>query len=64
MASKTLTEILLVDFRWIVVVLFLLPASFLYNLFYSVRSKIIFKLHSAPRSHDAKVAGIQKQVSF
>lgn len=62
MPHKTLTEILLIDYRWIIVVFFLLPASFLYNLFYSVRSKIIFKLHSAPKRHDAKVAGIQKQV--
>ncbi|XP_055605837.1 delta(24)-sterol reductase-like [Uranotaenia lowii] len=62
MANKTLTEILLIDYRWIIVILFLLPASFLYNLFYSIRSRIIFKLHSAPKSHDAKVAAIQRQV--
>ncbi|XP_055537754.1 delta(24)-sterol reductase-like [Wyeomyia smithii] len=62
MVNKNLTEIFLIEYRWIVVLFFLLPASFLYNLFYSVRSKIIFWLHSAPRNHDQKVVNIQRQV--
>lgn len=60
----SLLEEILCNYRWVFVCLFLLPISFVYNLFYYIRNKIIFKLSSAPRNHDAKVKKIQKQVRF
>lgn len=58
----SLLEEILCNYRWIFVCLFLLPVSFVYNLFYYIRNKIIFKLSSAPRYHDSKVKKIQKEV--
>lgn len=60
--GETLMEILLVDYRWIIVCFFLLPMSFLYNLWFYVRNAIIFHLNSAPRAHNQKVKKIQQQV--
>lgn len=60
--GETFMEILLVDYRWLIVCFFLLPMSFLYNLWFYVRNAIIFHLNSAPRAHDTKVKKIQQQV--
>lgn len=60
--GETLMEILLIDYRWIIVCFFLLPMSFLYNLWFEVRNAIIFHLNSAPRVHDQKVKKVQQQV--
>lgn len=62
--GETFMEILLVDYRWIIVCFFLLPMSFFYNLWFYTRNKIIFHLNSAPRAHDDKVRKIQKQVIY
>lgn len=60
--GETLMEILLIDYRWIIVCFFLLPLSFLYDLLFYVRNAIIFRLNSARRAHDQKVKTVQKQV--
>ncbi|XP_055312887.1 delta(24)-sterol reductase-like [Sitodiplosis mosellana] len=60
--GETFMEILLIDYRWVIVCFLLLPLSFLYNLWFYTRNKIIFHLNSAPRAHDDKVRKIQKQV--
>lgn len=60
--GETFMEILLVDYRWVIVCFLLLPLSFLYNLWFYTRNKIIFHLNSAPRAHNEKVRKIQKQV--
>lgn len=62
--GETFMEILLIDYRWLVVCFFLLPMSFLYNLWFYTRSAIIFHLNSAPRAHDDKVRKIQQQVNM
>lgn len=62
--GETLMEILLIDHRWIIVCFFLLPMSFLYNLYFYVRNAIIFYLNSAPSAHDDKVRKIQRRVTF
>lgn len=62
--GETFMEILLVDYRWIFVCFFLLPMSFLYNLWFYVRNAIVFYLNSAPRAHEHKVRKIQKQVTL
>lgn len=58
----SLTEIILIDYRWVFVCFFLLPISFIYNFLYYLRSEIIFRLSSAPTAHGAKVKSIQRQV--
>lgn len=60
--GRTMMEILLVDYRWIIVCFFLLPMSFLYNLWFYLRNAYIFYMSSAPKAHDKKVRYIQKQV--
>lgn len=60
--GQTFLEILLVDYRWIIVCFFLLPMSFLYNLWFYLRNAYIFYMNSAPKAHEKKVQNIQKQV--
>ena len=43
-------------------VMFLLPISCLYDLWFYTRSKIVFALSSAPTKHKEKVAYVQQQV--
>lgn len=61
--GETFLEILLIDYRWIIVCFFLLPMSFLYNLWFYVRNRIIFYFNSAPKAHDKKVKQVQEQVN-
>lgn len=60
--SRPLLEKILIDYRWIFVCFFLLPASFVYNLFLFVRNWLVFRTHSAPHRHAEKVAKIQRRV--
>lgn len=60
--GETLMEVILIDYRWVIVCFLLLPMSFLYNLWFYVRNIIIFHMNSAPRTHDEKVRRIQRQV--
>lgn len=60
----SLLEEILCNYRWVFVCLFLLPISFVYNMFYYIRNKIIFAISSAPKNHDKKVKIIQKQVRW
>lgn len=62
--GETLMEVILIDYRWVIVCFLLLPMSFLYNLWFYVRNIIIFHMNSAPRAHDEKVRRIQRQVIF
>lgn len=59
-----LAEYILVEYRWVVVVVALLPLSLLWKLYSSLRSQLVFRLNSAPRMHDRKVKDVQKQVRF
>merc|ERR1711860_291787 len=56
-----LIEYILVNHRWIFV-LFLLPVSFVYDIYFYLRNAIVFKLSSAPRKHKKKVEDVSKQV--
>ncbi|KAL1493388.1 hypothetical protein ABEB36_011451 [Hypothenemus hampei] len=58
----TLTEHILINYRWVFVCLFLLPISFFYDLWFYLRNWLIFKLTSAPKQHDNKVKYVQKQI--
>ncbi|XP_046985624.1 delta(24)-sterol reductase-like [Schistocerca americana] len=61
-ASLSPLEYLIVHYRWVLVCFVLLPVSLVYDLFYYVRSYIIFKLNSAPHKHGDKVKHVQRQV--
>ena len=56
-------EHILIHYRWIFVILFLMPVSLVYDVYMYVRSWLIFKLNSAPHMHDEKVKEVQRQVS-
>lgn len=60
--SDSIIEYILVNYRWVFVCFFLLPISFLYDIWWYFRNWIVFKISSAPRKHDAKVQHVQKQV--
>ncbi|CAB3359713.1 Hypothetical predicted protein [Cloeon dipterum] len=59
-----LLEHVLIKYRWLFVCFFLLPASFLYELWSYFRNLIVFKLSSAPGKHASKVQKVQQQVVF
>ena len=56
-----ISEHVIVHYRFIFV-MFLLPVSCLYDLWFYTRSKIVFALSSAPNRHKEKVAHVQQQV--
>jgi predicted PilT family ATPase len=58
-----LIEHILINYRWVFVCFFLLPASLLYEIYSYGRNWIVVKLNSAPKLHDKKVKNVQKQVS-
>ncbi|PNF18142.1 Delta(24)-sterol reductase [Cryptotermes secundus] len=55
-------EYILINYRWVFVCFFLLPASLLYEIYNYGRNWIIVKLNSAPKLHHRKVQNVQKQV--
>lgn len=59
---ERILEYVLFRFRWVFVVFFLLPVNIVYEAYFNVRNWLIFKLNSAPKAHNRKVAVIQKQV--
>lgn len=54
-------EHVIVHYRW-VFVMFLLPVSLVYDIFFYARNLLIFRLKSAPKKHVEKVAKVQAQV--
>lgn len=57
-----LFEYILTHYRGIFATVFLLPISVLYNIWFTVRTKIIFFFRSAPKRHDKRVEAISEQV--
>jgi len=57
----SIIEHIIVHYRFIFV-MFLLPVSFLYDIWFYTRNKIVFAMSSAPTKHKEKVLGIQRQV--
>jgi hypothetical protein len=57
-------EYILIHYRWMFVMFFLMPLSVTYDLFFYVRNMIVFKLSSAPDKHDEKVKFVQRQASI
>lgn len=60
---ESLLEFILIECRWVFVCFLLLPLSFFYNFLFNLRNWVVFKINSAPQSHDIKVKRIQKQVN-
>jgi delta24-sterol reductase len=58
-----LFEYILINYRWVFVCLFLLPASFFFDIWLYFRNWIVFKLSSAPKQHNSKVKDVQNQVT-
>merc|ERR1712216_680395 len=55
------TEFMTEHRGWFVIV-FVLPISLLYDIFYSMRAWIIMKAFSAPDLHEQRVLDVQKQI--
>ncbi|EGT30605.1 hypothetical protein CAEBREN_11576 [Caenorhabditis brenneri] len=60
--SQRFLEFMVFHFRWVVVVPILLPLSFLFNVFFEIRNKLIYWINSAPNAHVRKVNYIQEQI--
>ena len=56
-------EHILINYRWIFVCFFLMPASLVYDTYMYFRCWLIFRMSSAPEKHDEKVRDVQRQVS-
>ena len=59
---ERLVEQAIFRFRWIFVLLILIPINIVYESWFSLRDWLVYTLNSAPKAHDRKVAAIQKQV--
>ncbi|XP_053619182.1 delta(24)-sterol reductase-like isoform X2 [Plodia interpunctella] len=57
-----LLEYIIIQHRWVVVLLALLPMSGLWKLWSVLRNYVVFKMSSAPKLHDKKVKDVQNQV--
>lgn len=62
--TETLAEYILVEYRWVVVVLALLPLSLMWKVYSTVRNYLVFRLSSAPKMHYKKVKDVQGQVNL
>ncbi|CAB3233134.1 unnamed protein product [Arctia plantaginis] len=60
--TESLTEYILVEYRWVVVITVLLPLSLLWKIWSTFRNYVVFKLSSAPKMHEKKVSYVQKQI--
>lgn len=52
----------IINYRWVLVCFFLLPASLVYDVYHLARSWIVFRLNSAPKKHNERVKYVQQQV--
>ncbi|ETV64314.1 hypothetical protein, variant 1 [Aphanomyces astaci] len=52
----------LINYRWVFVCFFLLPLSFVYDILYYLRNRVIFYANSAPNKHAERVRAVQEQV--
>lgn len=50
------------EYRWVVVMVALLPLSILWKIWSTFRNYVVFKLNSAPKMHDKKVRDVQNQI--
>ena len=55
-------EYVIIHYRWLFVIFFLMPISLVYDAYFYIRNWIVFRLNSAPHKHDEKVKDVQRQV--
>ncbi|XP_013193384.1 delta(24)-sterol reductase [Amyelois transitella] len=60
--TEGLLEYILVQHRWIICLLALLPMSGIWKFWSIVRNYVVFKIRSAPKMHHRKVKDVQNQV--
>ncbi|XP_063542976.1 delta(24)-sterol reductase-like isoform X1 [Cydia strobilella] len=60
--TETLLEYILVEYRWLLAFFVLMPMSFAWKVWSSVRNHVVFKMNSAPKMHERKVKDIQRQI--
>ncbi|XP_028025734.1 delta(24)-sterol reductase-like isoform X2 [Bombyx mandarina] len=60
--TETFLEYLVVEYRWVIVILALLPMSAAWKLWSIIRNYVVFKMNSAPKMHDDKVKEVQRQI--
>ncbi|XP_035456981.2 delta(24)-sterol reductase-like [Spodoptera frugiperda] len=60
--TETFLEYILVEHRWIIVMVALLPISLIWKIWSTFRNYVVFKLNSAPKMHIKKVKEVQSQV--
>ncbi|KAJ9584837.1 hypothetical protein L9F63_020804, partial [Diploptera punctata] len=58
---EKLLQHVIVNYRWVFVCFFLLPASLLFEIYNYARNWLTVKLKSAPLQHCRKVKDVQKQ---
>jgi len=61
-SCSSMFEYILINYRWVFVILFLMPISVCYDMIWYLRSYVVFKMNSAPHKHDEKVKNVQRQV--
>ncbi|CAH2099145.1 unnamed protein product [Euphydryas editha] len=59
---ETFLEYIIIEYRWLLVITTLMPLSFLWKIWSTLRNYVVFKLNSAPKAHERKVREVQKQV--
>ncbi|RHY85902.1 hypothetical protein DYB31_006293, partial [Aphanomyces astaci] len=60
----SLIAYVLINYRWVFVCFFLLPLSFVYDILYYLRNRVIFYANSAPNKHAERVRAVQEQVGI
>lgn len=60
--TESFAEYIVVEYRWVLVIVALLPLSALWKVWSIIRNYVVFKLNSAPKLHDKKVQEVQRQV--
>lgn len=59
---ETFLEYIIIEYRWLLVITALMPLSFLWKIWATVRNYVVFKMNSAPKAHERKVRDVQRQV--
>ena len=62
MDMNEMLEYTLIHYRWVLVILFLLPLSAAHKIYNIVRNSLIFKFNIASLRHDKAVRDVQRQV--
>ncbi|XP_046745522.1 delta(24)-sterol reductase-like isoform X1 [Diprion similis] len=58
----SLFEHVLINYRWLFAIFFLMPLSLGFDIFNHTRNWIVFKMSSAPKFHENKIRDVQRQV--